>query len=214
MRVSKQGLTSSQFRRFRRRSEKSPSTTTGSCDPAADGSDAEERSIRGQVAAHDDPGDDELARRPSKSVRDRAEDPLGITVLYKPKTHYTADIIFVHGLGGSSLQTWAKDGDPNLSWPQRWLPAELEISTARILTFGYNAFFRRSTGGSASDILDFAKSLLFEMKYGKDNEAKDLGIGKVSISTERASESWLITILETNNFRCAFLGRSCVQTGM
>ncbi|KMU75875.1 hypothetical protein CISG_10408 [Coccidioides immitis RMSCC 3703] len=81
--------------------------------------------------------------RSTKPVKDRSADPLGITVLYEPQAQHTADIIFVHGLGGSSLQTWSKDGDPNLRWPQQWLPLEPNICEARILTFGYNALFGR-----------------------------------------------------------------------
>ncbi|EFW22637.1 conserved hypothetical protein [Coccidioides posadasii str. Silveira] len=119
--------------------------------------------------------------RSTKPVKDRSADPLGITVLYEPQAQHTADIIFVHGLGGSSLQTWSKDGDPKLRWPQQWLPLEPETCKARILTFGYNAPFQRGRDGSAADILDFARSLLLEMKYGKDDQSRELGLGKKPI---------------------------------
>ncbi|EER27671.1 hypothetical protein CPC735_030070 [Coccidioides posadasii C735 delta SOWgp] len=114
----------------------------------------------------------------TKPVKDRSADPLGITVLYEPQAQHTADIIFVHGLGGSSLQTWSKDGDPNLRWPQQWLPLEPNICEARILTFGYNALFGRRRSGSVADILDFARSLLFEMKYAMDNQSRSIALGK------------------------------------
>lgn len=53
------------------------------------------------------------------------------------------------------------------------------MSTARILSFGYNARFLASGPKDISGITDFAKSLLFEMKYSKDEAAGDLGIGNV-----------------------------------
>ena len=113
--------------------------------------------------------------------QDRRSDPQGLTVLYSPADFRTADIVFIHGLGGSSRQTWSKNKNPDLCWPQRWLPKEAEMSSARILTFGYNAHFSTPGPNSASSIADFAKALLFDMKFGKDNEARDLSIGDVSL---------------------------------
>lgn len=119
---------------------------------------------------------------PRQESNDRRDDPLGITVLYRPQRQHTADIIFVHGLGGSSLQTWTKDQDPSSRWPQRWLPLEPDICTARILTFGYNARFQETGPSSISTILDFAESLLFDMKYGKDDTGQGLAIGDVMLA--------------------------------
>ena len=85
----------------------------------------------------------------------------------------------MHGLGGASRQTWSKNRDPELFWPQSWLPKEPDICTARILSFGYNAHFLSVGPKNVSSISDFAKSLLFEMKYGKDEAVQDLQIGKV-----------------------------------
>ena len=99
-------------------------------------------------------------------------------MLYKPLSPAPLDIIFVHGLGGASHKTWSKYQDPSLFWPQQWLPLENDICTARILTFGYNASFR-SGGPLNTNIADFAKDLLFGMKFGKDNSTEDLGIGRV-----------------------------------
>ncbi|KAI5809545.1 Alpha/Beta hydrolase protein [Peziza echinospora] len=48
------------------------------------------------------------------------------------------DVIFVHGLDGGSVSTWAKNEDPRAYWPKEWLPKELELSRARIHTYGYN----------------------------------------------------------------------------
>lgn len=107
-------------------------------------------------------------------------DPLGLNVLYTPQSPRSADVIFVHGLGGTSVATWSQHHDLRRCWPQLWLPTEPHISSARILSFGYNARFLVSGPRDISGITDFAKSLLFEMKYSKDEVAKDLGIGSVS----------------------------------
>ena len=105
-------------------------------------------------------------------------DEFGLHVVYQPSSPAPLDIIFVHGLGGASHKTWSKHQDPNLFWPQQWLPLESDLCSARILTYGYNARFR-SGGPQNMNIGDFAKDLLFEMKYGKGGDTEDLGIGKV-----------------------------------
>ena len=105
-------------------------------------------------------------------------DEFGLHVVYQPSSPAPLDIIFVHGLGGASHRTWSKHQDPNLFWPQQWLPLESDLCSARILTFGYNARFRGG-GPQNMNIADFAKDLLFEMKFGKDGDKEDLGIGKV-----------------------------------
>ena len=43
--------------------------------------------------------------------RDRRLEPQGLHVIHEPKEQRIADIIFVHGLGGSSISTWSKDQD-------------------------------------------------------------------------------------------------------
>ena len=45
-------------------------------------------------------------------------------------------IVFVHGLKGDCLKTW-KDQTVNEPWPKTMLP--LEIGTARVLTYSYDA---------------------------------------------------------------------------
>ncbi|KAI0202637.1 hypothetical protein F4808DRAFT_68297 [Astrocystis sublimbata] len=52
-----------------------------------------------------------------------------------------------------------------------FLPLEPEIRDARILTFGYNANFRPGSGKNIMSILDFAKDLLFDMKYAIDGDS-------------------------------------------
>lgn len=111
---------------------------------------------------------------------------MGLNVVYSPQEERIADIIFVHGLGGSSRMTWSKNRDLDNFWPLQFLTQEAGlISQTRILTFGYNANFRPGVGKNIMSILDFAKELLFELKYGQ-NECnggpRDLKIGERPIT--------------------------------
>ncbi|KAL8940309.1 MAG: hypothetical protein Q9216_002864 [Gyalolechia sp. 2 TL-2023] len=106
--------------------------------------------------------------------------PLGLNAIFTPKSSPKVDIVFIHGLGGASRKTWSKNGDPDLLWPQKFLPLERYICLSRIFTFGYNANFRSARKVSTS-ILDFAKDLLFDLKCAKGHEEEDLNIGKAYI---------------------------------
>lgn len=111
-----------------------------------------------------------------------SRDPLGLKVLHRPRGDRTADIVFVHGLGGSSRGTWTKNKDPERCWPLQFLPFEPVIGDARILSFGYNSKFRPGAGKNQMSILDFAKDLLYDLKYAQDDssfEMEDLNMGEV-----------------------------------
>jgi WD40 repeat protein len=86
------------------------------------------------------------------------------------------DIVFVHGLGGHCYRTWSRQEDPSVFWPGSWLPFEPHIDTARILTFGYNSKWRGAQK-NISTITDFAKNLLFEMRFAKDANGNDVDLG-------------------------------------
>lgn len=109
--------------------------------------------------------------------------PLGLNVVFTPKNSQKVDIVFVHGLGGTSRKTWSKNGDPELFWPLKFLPLEPYICLTRIFTFGYNANFR-AAGNVTTSVLDFAKDLLFDLKFAKNNQKEDLHVGKVSRSSD------------------------------
>jgi hypothetical protein len=47
------------------------------------------------------------------------------------------------------------------------------------MTSGYSATFQKASNVTTS-VLDFAKDLLFDLKYAKDQDVKDLDTGKVS----------------------------------
>lgn len=136
------------------------------------------------------------SRQPSPtsatSTTDKSSGPLGLNVVYAPNNGHKVDIVFVHGLGGTSRWTWSKNRLPELFWPLTFLPLEPDICLARIMTFGYNASFKKA-GGITTSILDFAKDLLFEMKYAKDEDAEDLSLGKVKMIptyTHRSKSKW------------------------
>ena len=121
-------------------------------------------------------------RKTSDHTRKRSEvdhGPLGLTVVFTPENVRKVDLVFVHGLGGYSRKTWSKYEDPELFWPSKFLPLEPDVCRAKILTFGYNANFR-GAGNIGTSVLDFAKDLLFDLKYAKDEQSKDLNIGTVS----------------------------------
>ncbi|KAL6714385.1 hypothetical protein ACLMJK_007808 [Lecanora helva] len=115
------------------------------------------------------------------------KDSLGLSVLYAPKSEPVVDLIFVHGLGGASIKTWCKNHDRNLCWPKYWVPGDLGNDNVRVLTFGYNAEVLSKTKTKAN-ISDFAKSLLAAMKFEKDAEMEDLGIGKAYLRGRNNSE--------------------------
>lgn len=75
--------------------------------------------------------------------------------------------------------SWSKHRDPELFWPLKFLPLEPDVCLARILTFGYNANFRRA-GNVNTSVLDFAKDLLFDLRFAKDEQMEDLNMGSVS----------------------------------
>jgi pimeloyl-ACP methyl ester carboxylesterase len=118
-----------------------------------------------------------VAVRSRSRSSNRANDPLGLTVVHQPETSPSLDIIFVHGLGGTSRATWSKDRDPDYFWPERWLPTEPAIRHARILSFGYNANFAQTGSTPITGIVDFAKDLLYAMKFAKDGELNELELG-------------------------------------
>ncbi|TGJ81428.1 hypothetical protein E0Z10_g7346 [Xylaria hypoxylon] len=116
---------------------------------------------------------------------------LGLHIIHQPD-HAVLDIVFVHGLGGHSRRTWSKNHDPSLFWPELWLPLEPGIGNARIFTFGYDAAFRGATK-SVSNVTDFAKELLFEMRFGKDSSGEDFNLGAKPIVFVVHSMGGLVT---------------------
>ena len=99
-------------------------------------------------------------------------------MLHDPGPTRSADIVFVHGLGGSCQLSWCYNKDLDLFWPKEWLSAEPEIQDARILTFGYNAHFM-SRRGEILNMSDFAQDLLMQMRFGSGADGRSLEMGQV-----------------------------------
>jgi len=113
--------------------------------------------------------------------QDRRAEPLGLHVVHDPGPgKRSVDIIFVHGLGGTSRLSWSWNRDLSLFWPKEWLPLEQELEEARALTFGYNAHFM-SPNKDTFNISDFAKDLRMQMKFGNDSDVQSLKIGKLPL---------------------------------
>ncbi|RYP67309.1 hypothetical protein DL771_007327 [Monosporascus sp. 5C6A] len=94
--------------------------------------------------------------------------PSGIKLLYSPADPIV-DIVFVHGLTGDREKTWtARDGSE--PWPKVLLPSELP--TARVLTFGYDAYVVDWRGVvSQNRIGNHASNLLTSLaSYREDND--------------------------------------------
>ena len=124
-----------------------------------------------------DRGSESSLRIPSPS----RETSLGLHLVAQPLATSCLDIVFIHGLGGDSRKTWSKDHNPELFWPGLWLPLETELERARIFTFGYNANFRPGDANSIASITDFAKELLFELRFGRTHEGERFGIGETPL---------------------------------
>lgn len=100
---------------------------------------------------------------------DHQPDPFGLhLVCDHPDPN--GDIIFVHGLGGTSKKSWCWNKDTDYFWPE-WLAEEDGLTSHRIFTFGYNSDVK----GSAANlnVIDFAKALLFQMKTFSDGHGQD-----------------------------------------
>lgn len=76
-----------------------------------------------------------------------------------PETVPLINIIFVHGLGGSSKGTWTYTETQSF-WPE-WLPDKNGLENVRIATFGYDANWGNVMAPSnALGVADFAMQLL------------------------------------------------------
>lgn len=108
--------------------------------------------------------------------------PLGLKSVYAFEVP-EVDLVFVHGLGGTSVRTWSWGHNTVNFWPP-WLSSDPELRKSRIFTFGYDA----TMGGkyTSSNILDFAKDLLFQLK----TYVPEYGVGGGVIGTVCMAPTW------------------------
>jgi len=78
--------------------------------------------------------------------------------------HATIDVCFVHGLTGDRDRTWTADGQPQ-PWPKTLLPPELP--GARVLTYGYDAYFVTPGVASGNRLVDHARNLITELSTNR-----------------------------------------------
>ena len=163
--------------------------------------------------------DSDLARSGSQHGRSSpspsrpfAPDPLGLNLVHA-SPNPILDIIFVHGLGGTSRGTWSWERNPSNFWPP-WLLDDSEFSAARIFTFGYNANF--SGQYTSLNILDFAKDLLFSMKtYSGDYQQGDVLIGEACFPKFLDHNNvYSYYLIASHYFRSSLYGRSHCQKGV
>jgi hypothetical protein len=107
---------------------------------------------------------------PTKSSHPSAEGPFtldfpdGVEVLHDCP-NATVDICFVHGLTGDRTTTWTARGQSD-PWPKTLLPSKL--STARILTYGYDAYVVRGSVAGSNRLTDHATNLLNDLSTDRD----------------------------------------------
>ncbi|KAH7309170.1 NACHT and WD domain protein [Stachybotrys elegans] len=176
----------------KRKSSRESGSASAKQSPRSGESDTRPRSDSRATSPHGPPSSSEsTGEQPDSKVRGTGSPSLGLHVVYTPTAGYKADIIFVHGPGASSTSAWSKRQRPADFWPLEFLASESDICQARISTFGYNPSFRK-TGHITTSVLDFAKDLLFDLKYAKGERKEDLHMGSVPIMLVAHSMGGLI----------------------
>lgn len=135
---------------------------------------------------------------------------LGLDCIHRPASRPTANIIFVHGLGGHSSNTWSHNHDPDFFWPQLWLPKDPKLHRARLFTYGYDSQIMGPK--SVANITDFAKALLFDMRHNKCNGDHSLSLSEAPIIFVAHSMGGLVVkkafILAQDDEHCKTLVKS------
>lgn len=102
-----------------------------------------------------------------------ARNPYGLSLVRGPRSGPVCmDIVFVHGLGGKSWDSWTQRNflKPPFFWPSS-LNNTRNLQRVRVWMFGYRAAsFKKLVGNSTSAITDFALDLLFRLR----NNAEDV----------------------------------------
>lgn len=115
-----------------------------------------------------------------------ASTPLGLSLLHEPCDKQNADIIFIHGLFGSSSTTWCKKHDPACFWPKEWLPCDVDTRNARIFTYDYEARLECSRQSPLFGISEVTSKLLYDLAFERGVGGKEFRLGEVRISVLRS----------------------------
>jgi hypothetical protein len=91
---------------------------------------------------------------------------MSMQILYHGKGSTVADVVFVHGLRGNSLQTWTKDG---VCWPRDLLSQDLP--NVRIMTWDYDAdVISLKKSASQTSLFGHCESLLGDLSSQRQTE--------------------------------------------
>ncbi|OAL38089.1 hypothetical protein AYO20_02541 [Fonsecaea nubica] len=101
----------------------------------------------------------ESSRSSSPSQAPTVSFPDGVKVLHD-NSEATVDICFVHGLTGNRDTTWTAQGQSQ-PWPLALLAPQLR--SARILTYGYDAYVVKRSVASSNRLIDHASNLLNDL---------------------------------------------------
>ncbi len=106
------------------------------------------------------------------------ENRYGLNIIYEPKDGPPcADIVLVHGLGGTCERTFTWPDWPNCFWPEE-IAQIAPFTRTRILTFGYYARGLKSwTRKSTAGLNDLALNLLCQLKDGAEDGPSKVGYG-------------------------------------
>lgn len=107
--------------------------------------------------------DTEYARSSPETPLPASSFPDGVKVFHEC-SDATVDICFVHGLTGDRVSTWVSNGQ-SAPWPKTLLPPRL--ATARILTYGYDAYVVRKHVASSNRLIDHAANLLTDLSSNR-----------------------------------------------
>jgi hypothetical protein len=108
------------------------------------------------IAPFQDEFDLQILREPTSSANVTNDDSI--------------NIVFVHGLGGRSCETWTNERY-NFFWPA-FLPKAKGLENLRVMTFGYDATWQNLwkiwQGKTELDIANFASQLLNRLRVHYD----------------------------------------------
>jgi hypothetical protein len=105
-----------------------------------------------------------FSKKEAGELESKQTDQLGSLILFDSTTDDGGvDIVFVHGLRGTSLGTWSKDG---VCWPRDLLNEDINNASlkARAITWGYDASIANVlTYASKESIFGHAETLLGDL---------------------------------------------------
>lgn len=117
--------------------------------------------------------------QPEPELNRKTANALGLTRVYNPQhCKPVVDIIFIHGLGGRSHDTWCYKRNLDFFWP-KWLSQEPGLAGVRITTYGYDSSIWPALRRNYSCINDFSQELLARVKDAANELTGEVPFGTV-----------------------------------